>query len=319
MIPAEFGEPVTVRVAITPELPAHFTGPWIQTKQLTIPQDTFRSSQGSVTNSGSSSNDLFLVTNLKVLDRLCWMWYYDASQWMFDGCPGDCNVKVIAPALAVTSSTTYRVPANGALPEELFNPTNNTIVPPLNRQAFMISSRLIPGEEFETIRLVTGYSTSQSCAGDFSYTVSDLRSAIGEYAMSVRNDIGGIVDTDAAAHPKIFSLANNTRAVASTDQEEVIQQSTLGSIVEYSFMGWADWVATSNFTGSVEIAAGGNGASEQYYYNVDGECEGYQDPHFAVIARADKLMVNAGWTASTNHTVEWLQERMNPGTYEVAF
>lgn len=79
--------------------------------------------------------------------------------------------------------------------------------------------------------------------------------------------------------------------------------------------GWADWVSYFDFSGFVEIVAGGNGAAAQYYYNVDGQCQGYQNPHDAVIASLNRLMVNTGWTAATNHSAEWLQARMDPGTY----
>lgn len=125
------------------------------------------------------------------------------------------------------------MPANGTLPEELLNPTGNAIVPALNRQAFMISARLTQ-DESEVIRLVTGYSTSESCSGDFRYTVSTLKSAIGEYDMTIENNNAGITNSVAAAHPRIVSIANNTVASSSLAQE--VSNTTLAGIVDFSFM-----------------------------------------------------------------------------------
>lgn len=102
----------------------------------------------------------------------------------------------------------------------------------LDRQALLSTFVLVVDEEEESIAMVTGYSTTKDCVGIFNYTACTLKSAIGEYDVTVDR---GQVTLDSPGHPIILALANNTDSYdEATDSNERTHYSTLAGIVSPS-------------------------------------------------------------------------------------
>lgn len=104
-------------------------------------------------------------------------WYNNEPLTAIKDCPGTCTAKIHAPALAVTSCTSFQHPVNYSIPDPAL--LNEVVAPPLNHEGFFISTLLMPQED-ETIDLITGFAdTDDGCVGTLHYQACSLRSAIG--------------------------------------------------------------------------------------------------------------------------------------------
>lgn len=300
---------------MSPEIPRYYTGEWVPSTtfgpavhwdlgfNLTIP-----------TPNGSAPNTIYAEAHPPLEAYLSRKWLRDEPLvGVTRGCHGSCKGKLIAPALAATACETHLIPVNYSTPgniDEISNITFLLIAPPLNRQAFMVQPSLVEGVN-ETINIVTGFTTNSGCVGHLNYTACTLQSAIGEYDISINDDK---VTLDAAGHPKILALANNTKA----DHEGVKKgyfRSTLSAVSSQMLLQWDSFAANYIVDGQYTSVVNNGDIANVYIRDPGGKCLTYADPREDVMVSINKLMVYIGADAAKTKGKDplYLQTHMDRG------
>lgn len=160
----------------------------------------------------------------------------DAPFSGIDGCWRECRARIRAPALTPDVCTTKEYPMDYKKTYMTDVSEVGSRAPPPDAQTFMVSVGLMVDQPDESIYLVTGYfDGDEGCAGTLYQTACTLKSALGEYDVSIRN---GIVTLDDPANPEIVAIANNTAVDRNIIPESVAHHSTLGSIALQAWMRW---------------------------------------------------------------------------------
>lgn len=107
------GQAVQVTVQMAPQLPLSYTGIWLYNTAYGEPN--FRNSAAWNSSvpipGGSTPNDVLLQSNSHVKLELSKLWYPGKNlPGVVKGCPGQCKLKLSAPALIPTTCETKHVP-----------------------------------------------------------------------------------------------------------------------------------------------------------------------------------------------------------------
>ena len=226
------------------------------------------------------------------------------------GCLGSCTAKLKAPALSAVCET-HHIPVNytAAYPLADYDKVwNQQSAPPLNQQAFMISISL-DERTVETLNLVTGWSETNECVGNFTYTVCTLASAIGEYDVSINGNKATLINP---SQPRIIAVANNTKADHSWDRFSAAYSSTLAAQAELFFTQFESFMALFTVQGSMQHVLIGSGISAAYQTTADSTCPSFSDPHERVVAALNQMMVYTGVKAASENTT-YLDAAMDSG------
>ena len=88
-----------------------------------------------------------------------------------DGCPGDCEATIRAPAFAETSCSTQLIPVNYTAPVDPGPFTEAvSLAEPITSMAFSIQPGLLIGAGKESMNLVTAFETNSECIGTLNLT-----------------------------------------------------------------------------------------------------------------------------------------------------
>ena len=117
---------------------------------------------------------------------------------------------------------------------------------PFSTFAFLIDVALVLDEQ-ETMNLVTGHSrvTGDECIGTFNMTTCSLRSAIGEYNVTIDHDVVTLASTP----PEIIQIANNARVNHTVSSTNLWHDSTLSGIIQEIYTELDSAVMTLSTTG----------------------------------------------------------------------
>ena len=290
---------------MAPEIPRDFTGSWKTGAELntTKPWDpswnlTIPAAHGVV------PNTVYPAGHPRVETALYGLWSANEPlRGVVKGCPHipgtTCRAKLRAPALAITECTSHLVPVD-------YKRTGPTSVffgepggaPPLYFQTLHVGFSLVLAED-EQINFVTGYSRLDGCEGQYNYTACTLRSAIGEYDVTIEDDA---VTLDSSLDPTIFSLAQNAKVnQAATIPNGTGFEQTPSTLAGIAFMATNRWFSTVEqweFEGHVQTFVLGD-SWMNFYLDGEQECQTFTDPHNTVLASLNKLMVYAGAYAGT--------------------
>lgn len=173
--------PVPLNVTLSPELPFLFSGGYVETNG-TMNRWAQEFNTSIPASYGSVPNNLVSIVNPYVDQEIGKPWLKRTPlNGIVRGCPGECNVKVKAPAFAVVSCRTHEVSTDWNQPwgsYALIAAAKEA--PPLDRMAFIIQPTLMQNGDAEYIDLVTAFSESSNCKGTLTMTACTLASAIGE-------------------------------------------------------------------------------------------------------------------------------------------
>lgn len=103
--------------------------------------------------------------------------------------------------------------------------------PPYYTFGFLIDVALVLDEQ-ESINLITGYSqlNGHGCVGTFRLNTCSLRSAVGEYNVTIDHD----VVTLSSEHPEIVGISNNAKVNHNWSDADQWRPSTLAGVVSIS-------------------------------------------------------------------------------------
>lgn len=158
---------------------------------------------------------------------------------------------------------------------------------PLVTEGFLLGSEMVIDKAQEEINMVIGFAQTKDCVGTINFTVCTLKSAIGEYDITISDDT---IKLDAPASPKILSIATNADVLEAT-YSDGNHLSTLGGVVSLintngnsleAYM-WVDGVLDGQqegaFTDRVEFEFQRNG------------CPTFTDPRDDYLGSMNKMMV----------------------------
>lgn len=199
--------PVTLNINMAPELPTGWSGFWdtqhhlgLTTRMSATWNKTVPSTNGPV------SNYIDPIGYREITHQLAALWYPDrALVGVVRGCPSTCTLKIRAPALAPTCIS-HALPVDYRLPVDLTGLGPRSALP-IDHQCFVTGIGLLVEDGYEALNLLTGFARSTDCVGVLSFEVCTLKSAIGEYDVTVTGDSAVIDDP---GDPKIIATANNS-------------------------------------------------------------------------------------------------------------
>lgn len=196
-------------------------------------------------------------------------------------------------------------------------PSGRAIAAPLDQETFLITISLSVAGGVEKVNLVTIHSTSTDCVGFLSVTACTLESAIGEYDISIADNITTAVNL---SKPRILAIANNTAVVPhQAGQEYGRHKSTLAGAVSLVSGRLGSFVTIFSSNGSVQASSLGATVALQYIVRNEtaGEdslktCESFRDPQPDVIASLNTAMIYFGaFTAKSSR--DDLRQRLDSG------
>lgn len=142
--------------------------------------------------------------------------------------------------------------------------------------------------EREKINVITGYSTSKDCTGVLNLTVCSLESAIGEYDVTIADDVTTL---DSPANPRIVALSNNALTDHSIN-ENGYHPSTLGGIVAQAYMRWEGNAKYVNISGTIQTITLNGSPSLFMEAQQPTLCRDFRDPLEEYMASINTLMVS---------------------------
>jgi hypothetical protein len=218
-----------------------------------------------------------------------------------------CNVKVKAPALAVSDCYSRVVDLDlnqGWKQTTTF--TNSTLI--LSRTLFLSYLGLLIDDESneESLNLVVGSACdNDSCNGNLNLTACTLKSAIGSYEVLIE---GGAISLPSPGTAEILDLANNT---AVKERDPSGQPSTLAGVSDLilgQYIGDYQVISTTplqSFTTGQYIAYEKTERTRDY--------PEFDNPLKDILGLINEIMFRTGVHAAANVEVSDLKERMDPG------
>jgi hypothetical protein len=178
----------------------------------------------------------------------------------------------------------------------------------LNETAFLIAEALVPATS-ENIDAVTGFATLADCKGILTYTTCKLVSAVGQYSVSIQNDIAAL---DNPAEPQILRLSNNTATEFTINPQTGYRDSTLGDVQDLHYDMWHSFFTMWRQNGTMTGQYNSELIFDQYIINGTAECPSFSDPYPDILASFNKLMVYVGSIAA-EQPPSYLESRLDPG------
>jgi hypothetical protein len=304
------GELVILNVVMAQEVPTDYTGVW---KQMMDPRlNGYYNPQYNATSpssdGGSIPNNIFAAALPSAGARLGSHFFSDALlSAVTTTYNGACKATIRAPALAVHHCTSQQKPVdfNKAIEGKLL-----AVAPPLDQYAFLSSVTLVTEGQQEHIEVVSAYSTTQDCVGTLNVTVCSLVPAVGEYNLSISQNLSLL---EAPAHPRIVMLANNAYVNRTIDPTFGAYPSTLGGIVDMNSQMSSSMIAAYRENGRVAYMTLAERMYIQFQYGKsDCGLTSFSDPFEYMMAYLNKAMVYAGALAATKER-SFLEQRMDPG------
>ena len=276
-----------LNITMAPEIPTGSTGLWstMEAKGFGYFWSTPFNSTAPGGGGGQHPNNIW-VEGMRNASGKDYLLNAPLSQ-VVTGCSGNCKAKakLIAPALAVTECTSWLIPVNYSQPSAFdVIEQNPNRAPPLDANLFMQTGGLVVDSERETIDMITAYTTisGPDCVGTLNVTACTLESAIGEYDISIADNV---VSLDSPEDPTIVALANNSNV--SRDFVPALQahMSTLAGIVYIWTMFHVASSYESVLKGQMSILSTNILANLPYEHaNPENpECASYSDPHLDVL------------------------------------
>lgn len=234
---------LSLHVSMAQEVPRGFTGSWMTSKQagvagVTRPWDLFNDT--IPTPHGTVRNNIWLGSSNQLAYNLTAPWYDTAPiSGAVRGCPGECKTTLRAPALFPTVCKVNLLPMTYTGVFNLSQVLDGVIAPPLASVAFAIQTTLTFEHGNEVINLITAYAEPKGCGGTLNLTVCTLKSGIGDYVVSIKDDKIQMADL---SNPTFVALANNT-GVLRTNPYAVppAKNSTLGGVASMMENEWQTW------------------------------------------------------------------------------
>lgn len=240
--------------------------------------------------SGQVATNVYLSSPPNAFDGTSDHWTKDDGYaGVIHGCTGECTAKLIAPAVAVKTCVTRSSPRdyNTPLPAQDEVGVDTSAVP-WETNAFIVATMLVVDGPQEQINTLIGYSTTEDCVGNFTYTVCTLESAVGEYEVSVRGDTTYI---ESAESPKILAIAD--APVINETYHDGLHWSTLGGVADQMILSWEAFQTLINVNGTMTAIRNGPADAEAFITPsaTGGACPDFLNATNAYMASLNKLMV----------------------------
>ena len=246
---------------------------------------------------------------LKVSDP----WYYNKPlTGVVDGCDGLCTAMVRAPAFAATECRTEILPVDYTIQRNWSAIWQGAwSAPPMNSYAYFTAPSMAITDDEEWLNVVTGFGTSEDCKGILNYTICTLKSAIGEYNVSINKDELTVQNPES---PTIIALANNTAPNYTWVQELDGRPSTLSGIASLAINTWnsAVWIQREPSGNLVPEFIGGTAVMTLQTTN-DVFCPSFKDPRPSVMSGLNRMMVYTGAFAARQYSENDLYTRLDDG------
>lgn len=306
IVTVPFAQPVQLNVTIAQEIPTGYTGWWARNAGRWT--GNFNSSIPTAT--GTTSNDLYALIDEQLEAKVAPLWFRDEGLPKFvQGCKGNCTAKIRAPALTATMCTSHSVTANYTAPISQKMALSNTMSLDMEHMSFLTTTSLLVGDR-ERVNLVTGHAQVRDCAAQFKYQACTLESAVGEYDISIQDDVVAIDPV-----PSIVALANNTVVNNTVQGRAGNHPSTLAGIVQLSFEKWECFFGSWTLAGDKAMTSSSYGYAFEYFlsYNKgEGQCLSFEDPYETILRSLNRVMVIYGIIAANEETT-FLKSRIDPG------
>jgi hypothetical protein len=179
----------------------------------------------------------------------------------------------------------------------------------LENMAFSVSVNLMIDDSREKIDLVTGFSSSKSCVGTYTYMACTLEAAVGEYDVIITGNSTELK----SATPRILAIANNTQVNTTWDREAGGFDSTLAGLVTMHWSRWQGYVTYFKLDGALSTFAYNLETYSQFALPDNTTCPSFSDPMAAMLASWNRLMVYTGMIAAEIERTEEVEARMDPG------
>jgi hypothetical protein len=160
------------------------------------------------------------------------------------------------------------------------------IARPLKNQAFISSVDLVLAVD-EGILLLTGFSQPQNCTGEFTYRSCSLRSAMGEYDVTID---GNTTSFDTPGVPRIVALANNTVVNTSVAPSET-HPSTLAGLASIANDRWQRSIQICTVNGKTSALRFGGVYLQFQKSPRNARCSSFEDPYSTILNSMNRLMI----------------------------
>ncbi len=304
--PSERTEPIQLGVAITPQLPAYFSG---YSSYLNMP-----------TSEGTDWTEAFLPVLRGYLD--------DAPiSDAISGCVGSCQATVQAPVLAIDHCSSMLLPRN------LSTPLNRTETRLLEEGCYLTTSNFEVFQiVFETLNgtvehlafttVLPTEALTKTCSGPVNATTCFLVSATGEYDVNVENCV--ITFADPPTRPRVIQTANNTAITQQTIKEYGLDtgggwiKTTLSGIAETADVAYYNSISSVLFPGTYqpEFFPGRNPIVMKYmedWKNDQGGCVGFRDPRDDIMTSLNELMFRTGVYTAQKYSTQQIETLLDSG------
>ena len=300
---------IPLNITMLPEVLTDTTGTWSTMEELGYkPYYNLMFNASQPGGSGSSvPNDIYTGRHMNDVAEL----YYSEALLhnVVKGCKqSKCSAVIRAPALAVTSCRSWKIPANYSDVGTNALVTTLQEAPPLDYNLFFIATSLVL-DKHESINVIAGHAkTNADCSGVLHYTSCDLQPAVGEYNVSIEDNA---IDQKSLSSPNILALANNTALSHAIDPFGKGHLSTLGGLVGSFWTKWSSYVTTTKMQNSTAVIALNEMAYLPYAQSIGPNCMTFTDPMPDLIADYNRLMFIAGTVG--NHGRQYVESRLDAG------